>query len=101
MIAYCSADAALEKDVPDLEAMPFPTSLDPAPIFGLVVLTDQPAALKTALFAVLEPGQALSRRAGLSPALNLRSKPILRESKKMAPRTTAFGNRVVLSKGPA
>ncbi|MEJ0052402.1 MAG: substrate-binding domain-containing protein [Methylovirgula sp.] len=69
MIAYCSADAALEKDVPDLEATPFPTALDPAPVFGLVVLTDRPAALKTALFVLSEPGQALLRRAGLIPLL--------------------------------
>jgi molybdate transport system substrate-binding protein len=69
MIAYCSADAAFEKDVPDLEAIPFPASLDPAPVFGLVVLIDQPAALKTALFVLSEPGQALLRRAGLIPLL--------------------------------
>ncbi len=69
MIAYCSADAALEKDVPDLEAIQFPASLDPAPVFGLVVLSDKPAALKTALFLLSEPGQGLLRGAGLIPLL--------------------------------
>ncbi len=67
MIGYCSGSAALEKDEPDLEAIPFPTTLDPAPVFGLVVLTNRPEALKTALFVLSEPGQALLRRAGLIP----------------------------------
>ncbi len=66
-IVYCSADGALEKEVPDLEAIPFPVALDPAPVFGLVVLTNKPAALKTALFILSEPGQTLLRRAGLIP----------------------------------
>ncbi|MEI9916069.1 MAG: substrate-binding domain-containing protein [Methylovirgula sp.] len=69
MIGYCSGSAALEKDEPDLEAIPFPTTLDPAPVFGLVVLTNRPEALKTALFVLSEPGQALLRRAGLIPLL--------------------------------
>jgi molybdate transport system substrate-binding protein len=69
MIGYCSASATLEKDMPDLDAIPFPAALGPAPIFGLALLTDRPAALRAALFVLSEPGQALLTRAGFIPLL--------------------------------
>jgi ABC-type molybdate transport system substrate-binding protein len=67
MIAYCSAKAMLARQSADISVIPFPPALDPAPIFGMVVLTDRPDVLRLALFLVSDRGQAMLQDAGLIP----------------------------------
>jgi len=66
-ITYCSGVADLEKDAPDLASLPVPAELDPHPVYGLAVLSTQPAALRLALFLLSEKGQAIIEHAGLVP----------------------------------
>lgn len=66
-ITYCSGIAALEKDAPDLASFPVPPRLDPHPVDGLAVLTNNPAAQRLALYLLSEKGQAIVAREGLVP----------------------------------
>ena len=66
-ITYCSGLAALEKDAPDLASFPVPPPLDPHPVDGLAVLTNNPAAQRLALYLLSEKGQAIVAREGLIP----------------------------------
>jgi len=59
--------AALEKDAPELASLPVPARLDPHPVYGLAVLSTDPAALRLALFLLSEKGQAIIEHAGLVP----------------------------------
>lgn len=66
-ITYCSGIAALEKDAPGLASFPVPPALDPHPVDGLAVLTNNPAAQRLALYLLSEKGQAIVAREGLIP----------------------------------
>jgi molybdate transport system substrate-binding protein len=66
-ITYCSGIAALEKDAPDVTSFPVPPALDPHPVEGLAVLTNNPAAQRLALYLLSEKGQAIIAREGLIP----------------------------------
>ena len=69
MITYCSAASALEKEMAELATLPFPPELEPAPVYGMAVLSAKPAALRVALLLLSEDGQAILARAGLLPIL--------------------------------
>lgn len=66
-ITYCSGIVALEKDAPDLASFPVPPNLDPHPVDGLAVLTNNPAAQRLALYLLSDKGQAIIAREGLIP----------------------------------
>ena len=67
MIGYCSGVAALQKDVPGLEAVALPPELTVGPAYGMVVLTDHPLAARFALFVMSGKGQAILARYGFMP----------------------------------
>ena len=52
MLGYCSGSAAILRDVPGLVSLPLPPELTEAPAYGLVVLSDQPAADRFAVFVM-------------------------------------------------
>jgi ABC-type molybdate transport system substrate-binding protein len=64
-ITYCSASAAVTKEIPDLASLEVPPALDPHPVNGLAVLSDRPEVLRLALLLLSEKGQALITRNGL------------------------------------
>ena len=66
-IGYCSGAGALLKAVPGLVAIPVPATLSAAPAYGLVVVSDTPAAWRFAVFVMSEAGQAILAKAGLVP----------------------------------
>ena len=66
-ITYCSASAGLEKEAPDLTSLVVPPQLDPHPLYGIAVLSDNPQAQKLALFLLSEKGQAIIASQGLVP----------------------------------
>ncbi len=71
MISYCSGVAAIQKEAPDVTAIEFPASLDVHPVYGMVVLSMNPNALRLALFILSEKGQAILERSGLLPVLGI------------------------------
>jgi len=75
MITYCSHTANLDKEAPELTSLVVPPRLDPRPVYGLAVLSSQPAALRLALFLLSEKGQAIIARAGLVPIAELPAEP--------------------------
>ena len=68
-ITYCSGWAALGKDMPELASLEVPAQLDPHPIYGIAVLTANPAAMRLALFLLSEKGQEMIARENLIPVL--------------------------------
>lgn len=68
-VTYCSASAALERELPELVSLPVPAALDPHPVYGIAVLSDKPAAQKLALFLLSEKGQAMIAKNGLLPLI--------------------------------
>jgi molybdate transport system substrate-binding protein len=68
-IAYCSGSAAMEKEMPELASLEVPAQLDPHPIYGIAVLTTNPAAMRLALFLLSEKGQEIIARENLIPIL--------------------------------
>jgi ABC-type molybdate transport system substrate-binding protein len=70
-ITYCSASAALEKQLPELVGLEVPRRLDPRPVYGMAVLSAKPAALRLALFLLSEKGQEIIAKDGLVPILDV------------------------------
>jgi molybdate transport system substrate-binding protein len=68
-IAYCSGSAAMEKEMPELASLEVPAQLDPHPIYGIAVLTTNPAAMRLALFLLSEKGQDIIAKENLIPIL--------------------------------
>lgn len=66
-ITYCSATAALEKEMPELTSLVVPADLDPHPIYGVAVLAAKPEVMRLALFLLSEKGQAIIAKQGLVP----------------------------------
>jgi molybdate transport system substrate-binding protein len=64
-IAYCSGSSNLEKELPDLTSLVVPAQLDPRRLYGLIVLSAKPQALKLALYLLSEKGQAIIAHQGL------------------------------------
>ena len=67
MLGYCSGSAAVMQDVPGLVSVPVPELLSVGPAYGMVVLSDRPAAARFALFVVSEQGQAILQKFGFEP----------------------------------
>ena len=67
LIGYCSGAGALEHAVTDLVAVPFPQPLDVSVPYGLIVLSDRPAAMRFALYVLSDAGQAILAQHGLIP----------------------------------
>jgi ABC-type molybdate transport system substrate-binding protein len=66
-VSYCSGAPALLRELPSLISLPFPKSLDPAPISGIAVLTTKQIAWRLVLFLLSEKGQKLGADAGFEP----------------------------------
>jgi molybdate transport system substrate-binding protein len=66
-ITYCSATAALEKEMPELTSLVVPANLDPHPIYGVAVLSAKPEVMRLALYLLSEKGQAIVAKQGLVP----------------------------------
>jgi molybdate transport system substrate-binding protein len=71
-ITYCSGSAAMEKDMPELASLEVPAPLDPHPIYGIAVLTANPAAMRLALFLLSDKGHEIIARENLIPLLEPR-----------------------------
>jgi ABC-type molybdate transport system substrate-binding protein len=69
-VTYCSASAALIKELPELSSLEVPAQLDPHPVYGIAVVSDRPEVLRTALFLLSEQGQAIIVRNGLVPLVD-------------------------------
>lgn len=67
MLGYCSGSAAVMRSVPGLTSVPLPASLTVGPAFGLIVLSDNPLAVRFALFVLSEQGQTILRENGFDP----------------------------------
>lgn len=74
-VTYCSASAALEKEMPELTSLEVPPRLDPHPIYGMAVLTAKPEAMRLALYLLSEKGQEIIAREGLVPNLDVTAAP--------------------------
>jgi molybdate transport system substrate-binding protein len=68
-ITYCSGSAAMEKEMPELSSFAVPAQLDPHPIYGIAVLTTNPAAMRLALYLLSEKGQEIIAKENLIPVL--------------------------------
>jgi ABC-type molybdate transport system substrate-binding protein len=66
-ITYCSASAALAKELPGLASFETPAQLDPHPVYGAAVLSNRPEVLRIALYLLSGKGQAILKRNGLVP----------------------------------
>ena len=67
MIGYCSSAGPVAREIPDLTIVPLPPALTVGPAYGLIVLSDDPAAARFALFVLSEQGQAILLRHGFDP----------------------------------
>jgi ABC-type molybdate transport system substrate-binding protein len=66
-ITYCSASAGLEKELPELTSLAIPPELDPHPLYGMAVLSSNPAAMRLALYLLSQKGQAILLKNGFVP----------------------------------
>ena len=67
LVDYCSQEASLRSEVPDIVATPLPPALSVASTYGLVVLRPSRAAMRLALFMLSAKGQSILADAGLIP----------------------------------
>jgi molybdate transport system substrate-binding protein len=67
LLSYCSGSAALISEVPELKAVPLDSTLDPGPVYGMTLLSEDPGAAQLALFILSADGQAILQRHGLHP----------------------------------
>lgn len=67
LITYCSGAPALQRQAPALASFPIPARLDPHPVYGMAVLSAQPATLRVALYLLSPAGQAIVAHHGLIP----------------------------------
>ena len=66
-VYYCSSAGSLLKEVPDLTNLPVPEALEVHPVYGLTVLSDDPAAARFALFILSQAGQDVLATFGFEP----------------------------------
>ena len=66
-VYYCSSAASLLREVPDLTNLPVPENLEVHPVYGLTVLSDDPAAARFALFVLSRAGQDVLSQFGFEP----------------------------------
>lgn len=69
LIYYCSGAPATLREVPGLTVVALPPALAVPAVYGAVVLTDDPAAQRLALFILSDAGQAILSAHGLLPVL--------------------------------
>ncbi len=69
---YCSSAGSLLKDVPDLTNLPVPEILEVHPVYGMTVLSDDPAVARFALFVLSQAGQDILARFGFEPLAGAR-----------------------------
>ena len=74
MLIYCSAVAAIQKEIPSLISIKLPPALTVQPVNGLVILTNKPAAFRFVAFVMSEEGQATLQRHGLDPIASVESR---------------------------
>jgi molybdate transport system substrate-binding protein len=67
MLIYCSAVAAIQKEIPILVSMKLPSTLTVEPADGLIILNSKPVALRFVAFVMSEEGQATLQKHGLEP----------------------------------
>ena len=67
MLIYCSAVAAVQKEVPTLTSIKLPSALAVQPADGMVILNEKPVALRFVVYVMSEEGQAILRSHGLEP----------------------------------
>jgi len=67
MLIYCSAVAAIQKEIPTLVSMKLPSTLAVEPADGLIILNSKPVALRFVAFVMSEEGQATLQKHGLEP----------------------------------
>jgi molybdate transport system substrate-binding protein len=67
MMGYCSGSSALIKEVPGLVSVSMPPALSVGPAYGMIVLTENPAAARFALFIMSEQGQRILAHQGFDP----------------------------------
>jgi molybdate transport system substrate-binding protein len=73
MLIYCSAVAAVQKEVPTLTSIKLPSALAVQPADGLVILDSKPVALRFVAFVMSEEGQATLKKHGLEPIASTES----------------------------
>lgn len=66
-VTYCSASGDLTKETQDLVSIAVPPAFDPKPVFGMALLSTNPAAARLSLLLLSETGQAVVAAAGLHP----------------------------------
>jgi molybdate transport system substrate-binding protein len=67
LLHYCSADADLLREVDGLTSVPLPDDLEVHPLYGLAILSDNPDAMRFALFLLSAKGQEVLSRYGFLP----------------------------------
>jgi molybdate transport system substrate-binding protein len=67
MLGYCSGAAQVIREIPGLISVALPPALAVGAAYGMVVLSDDPIALRFALFVMSEPGQAILRKFDFDP----------------------------------
>ncbi|MGH8218018.1 MAG: hypothetical protein ACREUT_05555 [Steroidobacteraceae bacterium] len=72
--------------MPDLTSLVVPAALDPHPLYGLAVLSDNPAALRLALYLLSDQGQAIIDKGGLLP---------LRDAADVSPQLCRRASRLI------
>jgi molybdate transport system substrate-binding protein len=67
MLIYCSAVAALQKEIPTLASIKLPSTLAVEAADGLIIINSKPVALRFVAFVMSEEGQATLQKHGLEP----------------------------------
>jgi molybdate transport system substrate-binding protein len=67
MLSYCSGVDPVMREIPGLTSVQLPPALSVGPAYGLIVLSDDPAAVRFALFVLSEHGQAILLQHGFDP----------------------------------
>lgn len=75
LLYYCSATAAVTREVPGLVSIALPDTLEVGPVYGLAVLSYRPDASRLALFMLSDRGQAIIAKGGLLPVIEPRPQP--------------------------
>jgi molybdate transport system substrate-binding protein len=71
MLIYCSAFAALQREIPSLTSIKLPATLTVEPADGMVILDSKPVALRFVAFVMSEEGQATLRSYGFEPVASV------------------------------
>jgi len=67
MLGYCSSSGPVMREIPGLTNVKLPAALTVGPAYGMIVLSDDPAVARFALFVMSEQGQAILQQHGFDP----------------------------------